>query len=691
MTTPAGSQGSVDVSVGVSGDLDTLEDGFTYVRAIEINSITPDFGPVEGGTEVSVAGRGFAEGSVLRIGALPATGLTVTNRLITALAPPGVAGAADVRVTTPDGLAGVLVDGFTYETELEVHGMSPVRGSIAGGTYVIVSGAGFVEPLAITFGDVPAEEVEILDSATLAVRTPPHPEGSVEVVVTVGEGDEPATATAPDRYLYFNPVSGSGGAFGEDILGSVNVTVITGGGTPVPGAHVQLSVRADAAFSGTTNDFGQVTLSGPDLSGAQTVTATRAGMSSGVVNAVNAENVTVILNCIPFGQCTSSEQCTSDFGGGVDNIICVCPPPYAGPFPGVCLLDQVCANEVDPLEDWGEICSGEPPPGPPFGIITGELTGVHKVTDPGPGERVMGMVVTTQSHPFSPVPVDPGAGNVLEDDGTYTLNSTLGELALVAVCGIFNDITSEFTPLYMGVRRGLFIVDGETYNIDIDCDIELDTDITVKAVNPPLFNLSNQLYLHFGSEGYFGGFPTQRGTTEELTNGPYPALVGDLAGLDYYVLGPKDGDPLADYEETAAEFPFSQVMLEGVTNIDDVVVLHEFAPIPEFTTASFSTRYIEWELPTDAEPDFYYLFIDDGQFPQPLVYWEVWLPGDYRSTNLPEYPDDASVGLFPPGDYRLIIYSVDAISFDYDRFDYNDLGLANWRSYAINGQFVANP
>lgn len=75
----------------------------------EVNSIAPSFGPVTGGTEVTITGTNFANASAVQFGSEPAAGFTVdSDTKITATAPRSVRpGKVDVTVTT---LAGTSVD-----------------------------------------------------------------------------------------------------------------------------------------------------------------------------------------------------------------------------------------------------------------------------------------------------------------------------------------------------------------------------------------------------------------------------------------------------------------------------------------------------------------------------------------------------------------------------------------------------
>jgi hypothetical protein len=352
------------------------------------------------------------------------------------------------------------------------------------------------------------------------------------------------------------------------------------------------------------------------------------------------------------------------------------------------LVDVYCGSEdLTP-----EQCAGTFPE-LQYGVITGTLTGVEKVADPGPGERVMGIVYTTNPSPFDFEPdIDPGTGNVLEEDGPYTINSHVGELALVAVCGLHNDLTGEFTPLYMGVQRGLFIVDGEVYEVNLDCSIELDQTIAIKSQNPPFTPRGPDRYvhypiLHFGSEGYFHGLGTISGTDDVLSRSGFAPLEGQLAGLDYFVLGAA---------RTVDTFPESEVYLRGVTNVDAIINLPEFLPVPFLTQPEeleqLRNGYFEWELATDARPDFYYALIyDPTTFPNVIIYWDVLIPGDQNFLNLPDWPDEAGVGSFPPGLMAIQILAVDAIVFDYDQFDFNDFYADNWRGVSLNAFLFDNP
>jgi len=113
---PEGSLGPKDVIV-INPDtgLDILEEGFTYIDYPKIDKITPNEGPVEGGTLVTLTGQLFKPGAVVMIGDKAVSNLTFVNEgTITFRTPAHTAGYKDVVLINPDGGQAVLKDGFYY-------------------------------------------------------------------------------------------------------------------------------------------------------------------------------------------------------------------------------------------------------------------------------------------------------------------------------------------------------------------------------------------------------------------------------------------------------------------------------------------------------------------------------------------------------------------------------------------------
>ncbi|MBC9784502.1 IPT/TIG domain-containing protein [Heliobacterium chlorum] len=119
---PAHEAGKVDISVtNPDGSEGILAQKFTYTKMPLIESIRPASGPVSGGTEVSITGRGFAQGAKVSFGSGQATVKSVSDTEIKLVTPAGPAIPTgenripvDVTVTNTDGSAHTYAKGFTY-------------------------------------------------------------------------------------------------------------------------------------------------------------------------------------------------------------------------------------------------------------------------------------------------------------------------------------------------------------------------------------------------------------------------------------------------------------------------------------------------------------------------------------------------------------------------------------------------
>lgn len=293
---PPGVAGSVaDVEVTVDGVTSRLENAYGYVRAVEIDEITPDFGHVSGGTTVVLRGAGFDGETVdVFVGALPAESIAIVDdQTIEIVTPPGSNGFADVRVVV-DGIEAVLPEAFLYEAgQAQAFTLIPAAGAIAGNTWVVIYGTDLPQFSQVFFGEVAAPYVEWLGPQAVAVRTP-RAEDIGEVGVRLSGGGH--ELWLGQGYTYFDPVARFGGTWGEPVDGSVNVTVLqSGSDDPVSGAVVVLGSENPPRFKGYTDDRGQVTLSGPDLEGRLDVTAAKFGYSASSIVQFDAENATLSL------------------------------------------------------------------------------------------------------------------------------------------------------------------------------------------------------------------------------------------------------------------------------------------------------------------------------------------------------------------------------------------------------------
>src|ERR1700683_4489414 len=113
-TTPAGSVGTVTVTVTVSGQSGSLANGFNYAVIPTVTSVSPNSGLASGGTSVTITGTNFASGATVTFGSTAATNVTVVSAAsITATPPAGTAGAVTVTVKV-NGQSGILCRGVYF-------------------------------------------------------------------------------------------------------------------------------------------------------------------------------------------------------------------------------------------------------------------------------------------------------------------------------------------------------------------------------------------------------------------------------------------------------------------------------------------------------------------------------------------------------------------------------------------------
>jgi phosphatidylserine/phosphatidylglycerophosphate/cardiolipin synthase-like enzyme len=123
-TTPPHAVGAVDLVVTnmdlATGVIDsgsgssTLTQGYTFVVAPFMSSVTPPSGTVSGGTTVTINGTNFQSGAQVLVGGQQAVVQSLTSTSITAVVPANSAGTSAVAVVNPDGQSSNTLI-FTYQ------------------------------------------------------------------------------------------------------------------------------------------------------------------------------------------------------------------------------------------------------------------------------------------------------------------------------------------------------------------------------------------------------------------------------------------------------------------------------------------------------------------------------------------------------------------------------------------------
>lgn len=327
---------------------------FTYnaapVSALSVTAVSPSTGAATGGTLVTISGTGFLAGATVYFGTTPGTNVSVSDpTLLTVIAPAGALGTVvNVSVTNSNGFTTLAPGTYTFGSSTgptatagvqpTISALSPNNGSAAGGTPVTLHGSGFVSGITVSFGGVPATNVNVVNSTQITLTTPSGAVGPAPVMVTSPAGSfgglsngftylvatPQLTAVAPSEGLLVGgtPVTLTGSGFvvgatvtiGGQPARNVSVTspsTITAVTPPgVPGGAVVLVTNPGGLITGLATGFtysttatastlavtGVSPISGP-MSGGTLVTIAGQGFAAGAIvtiGGVPATNVTVL-------------------------------------------------------------------------------------------------------------------------------------------------------------------------------------------------------------------------------------------------------------------------------------------------------------------------------------------------------------------------------------------------------------
>lgn len=548
---PAHAAGVVSVAIATDKGSDTLDKAFTYVDPPVIDQILPGSGPPDGGTHVILHGSHLSDSCTVQFGTWHGqiTGSLPDGSELQITTPPGPMGTVDVTVTC-DGLSSTKIGGFQYTDGLpHINAVVPSQGATGGSTPVKVYGSGFQPGIKFYFGGKMATAVSVIDSGHADMLTPAH-DGGVVDVTTIFSG---ASETLISGYNFFNPTASEGGTWGEQVGGSLNVTVLDiYTRQPVEDATVVLGQPGEPIFGkyqSVTDQAGQVVFTGADIVGPISVSATKLEYTATSIISFDARNATLLL--FPYHP--------SGSGGGD-------PPPtladpkllgrvrdidkYISVPPANCLKGSDAGDKTcDVCEDDGScvslasavtfacidngpagkrcmpdctennVCGSGfacyPEPSRPGHAVCKPQLGIRKVfcatsqrdmttvNKPAPAEKDK---VVTDVLPYEAVAVD-------ESTGDYELTGRLDELAIVCVGGYVTNDTQVFVPTAMGIRRHVFPhpyyqKGDEIAHLDINLDIPLARTLPVRLDHPqPYFPVGTggtqkvDVWFDLGSDG----------------------------------------------------------------------------------------------------------------------------------------------------------------------------------------------
>ncbi|MFH9226375.1 IPT/TIG domain-containing protein [Streptomyces lydicus] len=187
--------GTVQVTVTTAGGSSNGL-AYTYSGAPALSGVSPDQGPTAGGNTVTLTGTGLTSATAVTFGSTPATSFTVVSpTTITAVVPPGAAGAVPVTVTTPGGTS-TLPSSYFYVNAPVLAALAPVSGPLSGGNTVTLTGTHLVEATAVRFANTAATSFTVVSDTRITAVAPAGPAGPVDVTVSTAGGTSNAVSYA---------------------------------------------------------------------------------------------------------------------------------------------------------------------------------------------------------------------------------------------------------------------------------------------------------------------------------------------------------------------------------------------------------------------------------------------------------------------------------------------------------------
>ncbi len=661
---------------GPSSDAFDLPDA--HPGGLAIQFIDPDHGPYSGGTEVQIRGAGFRDGADVRFGGRsvePNDLQVIDSRRITVLTPPGDPGPADVEVEVGGDVA-TLPGAFTYEAMT----VSPTSGSVAGGTYVTLSGfgTGWDATTTVTFDGVALDSPQVLNQTTIVGYTPPGTAGTADIRVTTGS----TTALARRAYTYLATADPFfGGMGGGPMNGTLNVVVVNNNtGDGVPNAFVAVGNPDTTPFKGRTDALGQITFSDPALTGKQDLVAAAVGYEVAMFEQFDARDITVFLRQPP--------------------------PPPMGPLPPAPQIGHIFGHIL-----FGDAVS--------LGSPNWDLVPEPRT----PTERKRAYVTTTSPSMFSTSYAPNGWIDYQYDPNVtawaFDVWARPSAVAVVAVAGLYDSAkdpsgggVSGFEPFAMGVSRGILVGPGEdVVGVNVVVNTPLDTAIGVTLDHPPPLgspgwagpdNYTIRPFVNFGGEGMIhmneNGLPIP--PAPERRPNIYPFLPGSQSillpamapllsrlsdGSYGFIAGAYTGDGNA---------PYSVRVARGYDDITAPLTIGDFLPVPRpkdprpNSVASRDHLEISLDGDTTGQPTFYIHLLSNGDGDQ---LYRIISRGDVLDVNIPDLTAEGMPPLPSGEDISWTFWSIQVPGGSFDQFTYRQLSALYWSAYAADSYWVQFP
>lgn len=252
-TLPAHAPASTDIVVtNTDGKSVTYSGGYTYQLAPGVTGASLSFGPLAGGSSITISGSNFKSGAIVVIGNNLCTSVAVSSSSsLSCVTPAHSAGSVDISVTNSDGQTGSATNAFTYIVPPTVSSISPSSGALAGGSTVTISGSGFMSGATATIGGVACTSPSVLSSTSMSCITGAHAAAVTDVIVTNADTQ---SGTGSNLFTYqaapaVSSVTPTGGALAGGTSITISGTGFLSGATVLIGGTTCTSINVVSSTS----------------------------------------------------------------------------------------------------------------------------------------------------------------------------------------------------------------------------------------------------------------------------------------------------------------------------------------------------------------------------------------------------------------------------------------------------------
>ncbi|HET7705548.1 MAG TPA: IPT/TIG domain-containing protein, partial [Thermoanaerobaculia bacterium] len=208
--------------------------GALTVTGPRVYGLDPPIVMSNGGASVNVEApyEDVFNGTTVSIDGIPGTMGSYHSSGVYVTVPAHTAGRVNVQVNTPLGSV-LLPGGLLYVQSVSADTVSPVNGPPSGGTFITITGSGFVTGARVTINGLLMTDATVVNSTTITATTPPHPPGVVTIGVRNPDGGygqlRNDSMVSNDQFTYDGPAPSSASVRSGFPNFGTNVAPATGG------------------------------------------------------------------------------------------------------------------------------------------------------------------------------------------------------------------------------------------------------------------------------------------------------------------------------------------------------------------------------------------------------------------------------------------------------------------------------